>query len=243
MRALALDTTTRDGSVALVDEASIVDERRGDGSRTHAERLPGDLVGLLTAHRLAVADVDLLAVAAGPGSFTGLRVGIATIQGVAFASRRPVVAVSALDALAQLASAAAGPADLAAAWIDAYRGEVYSALYRVTPDAGMFEDRRLVEIEGASVGQPSDTLARWAALAGAATVRIAGDGAARYQQTAGSAAGLAVVVVAAGPLAGAIGRTAIHRARAGRTISPSAVQPIYVRRPDAEVARDAKGGR
>ena len=104
MHVLALDTTTRDGSVALVDDAGVIDERRGDAARPHAERLPLEIVDLLAAHQLRVADVDVFAVAAGPGSFTGLRIGMATIQGLAFTAKRPVVAVSALDALAQLGS-------------------------------------------------------------------------------------------------------------------------------------------
>ncbi len=104
MRVLALDTTTRAGSVALVDDERVVDERSGDAPRPHAERLPGEIIALLAAHGVAVADVDLFAVASGPGSFTGLRIGIATIQGLAFVRQRPVVAVSALEALAQLGS-------------------------------------------------------------------------------------------------------------------------------------------
>src|SRR5262245_51166335 len=112
MRVLALDSTTRDGSVALVTsrenagsmparEFAVVDSR-GDGSRSYAERLPGDLVALLEAQKLSLADVFAFAVASGPGSFTGLRVGIATMQGLAFAAARPLIAVSALDALAHL---------------------------------------------------------------------------------------------------------------------------------------------
>src|SRR5471032_1379693 len=104
MRVLALDTTTRAGSVALVDDDRIVDERSGDGTRTHAERLPGELIALVDANALAWPDVDLFAVASGPGSFTGLRIGIATIQGLAFARGSRMVAVPALEALAHVAS-------------------------------------------------------------------------------------------------------------------------------------------
>src|SRR5215470_12434494 len=104
MRVLALDTTTRAGSVALVDGDAVIDERGGDASRTHAERLPAEILSILAAHHRAIADVDLFAVASGPGSFTGLRIGIATIQGLAFVSGRRIVAVPALDAIAQLAS-------------------------------------------------------------------------------------------------------------------------------------------
>src|SRR5579863_714634 len=121
MRVLALDTTTRAGSLALLDEDRLVEEASGDPSRTHAERLPGEMLALLARHALTVPDVDVFAVASGPGSFTGLRIGIATIQGLAFASGRPVVAVSALGALAQMASRALQPGALVAAWMDAHR--------------------------------------------------------------------------------------------------------------------------
>ena len=88
MHVLALDTTTLEGSVALVDEHGVVDERRGDIARSHAERLPGDLAQLVEAHGVSLREMDLFAVASGPGSFTGLRIGIATIQGLALASGR-----------------------------------------------------------------------------------------------------------------------------------------------------------
>src|SRR6185503_2808150 len=99
MRVLALDTTTRAGSVALLDGERVVDERAGDGTRTHAERLPAEITSLVAAHGLTLPDIDLYAVASGPGSFTGLRIGIATIQGLALVHARRIVAISALDAL------------------------------------------------------------------------------------------------------------------------------------------------
>src|SRR6058998_3716690 len=168
MRVLALDTTTPAGSVALIEDDRVEDERRGDAARTHAERLPGE--------RLSASDIDLFAVASGPGSFTGLRIGIATIQGLAFVHRRPVVGVSALDALAWAASAGAKAGTLVAGWMDAHRGEVFSALYRVTDAAPLALDR-LVEIDAVAVGDPAATLARWAARGSAETPVFVGDGA------------------------------------------------------------------
>src|SRR3990170_5729255 len=159
MHVLALDTTTRDGSVALVDVHHIIDERRGDGVRTHAERLPGELVALAEAHGLSVSGIDLFAVAAGPGSFTGLRIGISTIQGLALTVGRPLVAVSALEALAQCASERAGAGRSVAAWMDAHRGEVFAALYRVMP-APIFDPERIVEVEGPTVGHPLAVIER-----------------------------------------------------------------------------------
>ena len=91
MRVIALDSTTRAGSVALVEDDCVIDERAGDASRPHAERLPGEIVDLAAAHGVALADVDLFAVASGPGSFTGLRIGIATMQGLAFVHGRRLI--------------------------------------------------------------------------------------------------------------------------------------------------------
>src|SRR5262244_4567549 len=116
MRVLALDSTTRTGSVALVEDDRVVEERRGDAARTHAERLPMELVALADAHRVALADVDLYAVASGPGSFTGLRIGIATVQGLAFVHGRRIFSVSALEGLAHASSGALTPGTVIAAW-------------------------------------------------------------------------------------------------------------------------------
>ena len=120
MRVIALDTTTRAGSVALVEDGRVIDERTGDASRTHAERLPAEIIALADAHHLALSDVDLYAVASGPGSFTGLRIGIATMQGLAIVHRRRIVAISALEALAHLQSADGPAGTVIAAWMDAH---------------------------------------------------------------------------------------------------------------------------
>src|SRR5215467_3950880 len=95
---LAVETATRVGSVAVSIDGT-VDARLGDPSRTHGERLPQDLLDLLAAHQRGIADVDLFAVIVGPGSFTGLRVGMATIQGLALTKGKTVVPVSTLEAI------------------------------------------------------------------------------------------------------------------------------------------------
>src|SRR5713101_7862843 len=111
MRILALDTTTRAGSVALVEHDCVIEERAGDPARTHAERLPREIHALFDGRGIGSADVDLFAVASGPGSFTGLRIGIATMQGLAFVHRRKIAPVSALEALAPVARGDAGAGD------------------------------------------------------------------------------------------------------------------------------------
>ena len=97
MRVLALDTTTRAGSVAIVDDERVLIERGGDPTRIARRAAAGRHYPTRSTLRITLAcDIDLFAVAAGPGSFTGLRIGIATIQGLAFVNSRRVVPVSAL---------------------------------------------------------------------------------------------------------------------------------------------------
>ena len=236
MRVLALDTTTRAGSVALVDDDRVIDERSGDGARTHALRLPGEITALAGANSVPLSTVDLYAVASGPGSFTGLRIGLATIQGFAFVHGRRIVGVPVLDALAHAASGALPSGALVAAWMDAHRHDVFASLYRVG-EGPAFSRARLVEIDGPIVASPEATLARWAGLAVGMPRVFAGDGAVMY--AAEIARDVAGALVLPSPLlAGTIGRLAI--ARASESLAPAAMRPLYVRRPDVEITRDEK---
>jgi tRNA threonylcarbamoyladenosine biosynthesis protein TsaB len=236
MRVLALDTTTRAGSAALVEDDRVVDERSGDGARTHALRLPGEIVALAEANQWLLSAIDLYAVASGPGSFTGLRIGIATIQGLAYVHGRRVVAVSALEALAHAGSTDLPEGALIAAWMDAHRHDVFAALYQVTA-ARIFSGARVREIEGPTVGSPAATLARWRTLAGEWPGTFVGDGAVLHQADITSESPSAVVLPPP-LLAGPIGLLAVDRAF--QALEPSKIRPLYVRRPDVEIARDEK---
>jgi tRNA threonylcarbamoyladenosine biosynthesis protein TsaB len=238
MHVLALDTTTLEGSVALVDQHRVIDERRGDGARSQTERLPGELLQLADAHGLSVGAIDLFAVASGPGSFTGMRIGVATIQGLALTTGRKIVAVSALEALAQRAGSA--PGGFVAAWMDARRHHVFTALYRIS-DAAVFSPERLIEVEGPCVGSPASTIVRWKSVVGDAGAVFVGDGAVLYAGVIRSDAPENWTAQTETPLlAGAIGRMALARAARGDAVEPGAVAPLYVRRPDVELERERK---
>jgi tRNA threonylcarbamoyladenosine biosynthesis protein TsaB len=233
MRVLALDTTTRAGSVAIEDDGRLLVQRVGDPSRSHAERLPGDVLGALAEVQLSSADVDLFAVAAGPGSFTGLRIGIATIQGLAFVHRRRVAPVSALRALADIGSPLLPHGARVGAWMDAHRRDVFSALYAVD---GAAPDGRLLlsELEGPSVGPPADTLRRWEQSWGLPAA-VCGDGGVIYAAVLPPD----VAIIDAPPLAATIAALARIAHQSDASVDPAGVQPLYVRRPDAELARDS----
>ncbi len=247
MVTLALDTSTRTGSCAVLRDNVVLAEIPGDAAHSHAERLPADLMTVLALAHLGLAAVDTFAVAIGPGSFTGLRVGIATMQGLALPAGAPLVGLSVLDALALSANAAANgaagdaareprgepsapPAARVATWVDAWRGEVYAALY---------EEGRMVE--AASVERPDALLARLARRPGLRTLFI-GDGAAARGEAIRQAMG-AFGVLAPVPepmLAGIIGRMAARLVREGHRPAPDEIHPLYVRRPDVELVREAR---
>jgi tRNA threonylcarbamoyladenosine biosynthesis protein TsaB len=232
MRVLALDTTTRAGSVAVIDDDRVLFEERGDPLRSQAERLPADLTRAIAAAGLGWDAIDLLAVATGPGSFTGLRIGIATMQGLAFVGGKRLVPVSALVAAACGAATGMAVGDIVGAWLDAHRREVFSALYRER-DAPPFAAGRLEELEAPAVGSPSATWQRWAGPMRPAAV--VGDGAVLYADTVRGDAR----VIEPPVLAPIVARLAIERAQLGGSLNPAAVQPLYVRRPDVEITRDA----
>jgi tRNA threonylcarbamoyladenosine biosynthesis protein TsaB len=125
---LAIECATRSASVALLRDGAVVGERTCLDRGNHAEHLLGMLDDLLADASISLEAVDGLAVSIGPGSFTSIRVGIATVKGLAFGSDTPVAPISTLAALALEAGAVAGT-DVAAA-LDARRGEVYGGVFR-----------------------------------------------------------------------------------------------------------------
>lgn len=237
MLILALDTTTRGGSVAVTEDDRLLALVHGDASRTHGERLPGEIDRAVGAAGITPAALQLLAVASGPGAFTGLRIGLAAVQGLAMVLGIPVVGVSALDALALIAGRSAMPGGhTIMAWMDAQRGEVFSAHYH-HPRGGAEPPSPAAQ---AIVGSPEEVLAllRPDVLAGASFI---GDGATRYRElivkhTAGTAR-IIDTPSALAPAVAAIGRWLESTGAAG---PPHALQPLYVRRSDAELARQRR---
>ena len=235
MRVLGLDTTGRFGGVALLRDGTLVDALAGDPSMTHAQRLPGDILTLLDRQGLRVGDVDVFAVAAGPGSFTGLRIGIAAIQGLAYATGRPVVGVSALEALAHAAGQMAGEAghQRIGVWMDAQREEVFAAAFQRDADLAPWR-----QVDGPLVDAPDVVARRWRDRVDTPILRIVGDGAVRYRDVVGEVLGGGVCVIDPPPMAPSIALFGWQRALAGEAGLPHAIRPLYVRRPDAELARD-----
>jgi tRNA threonylcarbamoyladenosine biosynthesis protein TsaB len=214
VRVLAVDTTTERGSVAVTEDDSIRGEVRLVSPEGHSRRLLPAVDFLLQSLGLRAADVDAFAVTTGPGSFTGLRVGLSTVQGLALGTGKPCVGVSALDVLA---ARNAGAAPAIVALMDAYRGEVYGALY---DGEGGIQGR-------ASVERPEALVARVAEVAA-----FVGDGAQRHRQLVLSLRPRAVFPARSLFLAGTLGRMAAPRLARGEGVPPAELRPLYLREPD-----------
>ena len=130
---LSLETATRAGSIALVRGAHLVSARAGDAQVSHSTHLLENVRAVLTEAGRELRDVDLFAVAAGPGSFTGLRIGLATAKSFAATLKRPCIGVPTLYAIAL----GAGPSSRTLAMMPAGRGEVYAQLLAVESGAAV----------------------------------------------------------------------------------------------------------
>lgn len=227
---LALDTTTRGGSVAVLRDDRLLALVPGDAARSHSERLPGEIEAALALAGLQRGDIDLLGVATGPGAFTGLRIGLAAMQGLAMTLARPVIGVSALDALA--AEASTGGIDLVAPWMDAQRGDVFATLLDVSTGQAL---------AAPLAAHPSSVLETWRAHIAGRPVVFIGDAVARDAGVITEAGGGRWLLQAPPALAPAIARLAQARAARGEGGLPHQLAPIYVRRPDVEIERERKG--
>lgn len=209
MKLLALDTTGDTGSMALMDDSAVIELVSLYSQDGFAHVLFQQMEAMLARHDLSIRDIEAFASASGPGSFTGVRVGLTAVKGLAVATGRKAVAVSNLQALAWF-----GNRPLRASLIDARRGEVYGAVY----------DSRL-EIVCPEVVMP---LARWLESLPSGDVEIV------TQKFEPGETGLPIVH-APPELAQAIGTIAVQRIAQGRAQDPAEIDANYVRRSDAEL--------
>ncbi|HEX7780977.1 MAG TPA: tRNA (adenosine(37)-N6)-threonylcarbamoyltransferase complex dimerization subunit type 1 TsaB [Vicinamibacterales bacterium] len=230
---LALETATIAGSVALsIDGRSVA--RTGDASRTHGERLPHELLDWLTVNGRRLEDVDAFAVVTGPGSFTGLRVGVAAIQGLALARQKGVVGVPTLEAMAASALSARGASPpVIVPCLDGQRGDVFVAAFDATGASSIEECRVVIEPRA---GRPEEVAAALASAAPSADIRLIGNGARRYAEIFQRRLPGVGIEDVPQPIAEAAAQMAARRVDAA--VKPHALRPIYLRRPDAELARD-----
>ena len=218
MLLLVTDTSGKQGSVALAraDETGRIELMEAAplaGGAFSAQLVP-QIAALLVRHALSKADVDAFVVVSGPGSFTGLRVGLAAIKALAEILHKPIVPVSLLEVIA-LASHRDGKVVAA---LDAGRGEVYAGEYDITAQsAKVCREKLLSKDEFLSLAIGSVVSTPVASLAEAA-----------------KAAGIPVLVID-GVRSDMIAQLGWKKLRAGETVTPEALEANYIRRTDAEI--------
>jgi tRNA threonylcarbamoyladenosine biosynthesis protein TsaB len=222
MRVLALETATLAGSAALLEGDRVVGSSLLDIEVTHSERLMAMVDRLLVDCRWGVSELDGLAVSIGPGSFTGLRIGVATVKGLALALGRPVAAVPTLDALAANLPFAVVPV---CPLLDARKGEVYLALYEWTGDRMERSSDYLALAPRAAVDRLTPP------------VIVLGDGVAACRPfLAERGPGIRIAPSPAGtPSAAVVGRLGHAMLEAGQIVDADALAPMYVRPSEAEL--------
>jgi tRNA threonylcarbamoyladenosine biosynthesis protein TsaB len=207
---LAVDTTHEYGSLALVRGPETLEEVLLHAPTGFAHVLYQELSAMLSRHSVDIADVDCFAAASGPGSFTGVRIGLACVKGLAEATGKPAMGISNLQAISCF-----GAASLRATLLDARRGEIYGAVYD--------REARLVSPEVVA------KLEAWLATLPAVDLEFVSTDIAEPPIPGGR------LVTAPPALAAVIGRLAAQRLAHGESPDPAALDANYVRRSDAEL--------
>jgi len=223
MRILALDTSTLAGSVALLEDELIRAEVNMNLGGKHTERLLPGMDWIFQELDLEPRQIEAIAVGIGPGSFTGLRVGLATAKGLAVSLEIPIVGVMSLDALAWQARFYEGKI---LALIDARKGQVFARFYQGGADFSGLAEPVVVNPEELAAKIPDQTL-------------VVGEG---LRACAGVFAKLEGRIIIAGaefdsPRGSIIGRLGLLRLKQGESDSPDRLVPVYLRPSDAEYSR------
>jgi tRNA threonylcarbamoyladenosine biosynthesis protein TsaB len=223
VKVLGIDTSTSCGSVGLIDNESVIAECLLDIPVTHSERLLNSIDHVLEQGECSIEDLDGWAISLGPGSFTGLRIGLSTIKGLAFATQKPVAGVPTLDALAFNTSPTPY---LICPILDARKGEVYTAFYQYKEDL-------LRQISAYQAIRPEDLAKK---IEGKAI--FLGSGVKTYGEYLRKTIP-ALAAFVPDPLnlphGSVIARLGLERLRSNNSLDLSTSTPIYVRASEAEI--------
>jgi len=230
MIVLGINTSTLEGSVALISDKGVISEYFLNVESTHSERLLPSIDLLLKESRLQVQDLSGIAVAIGPGSFTGLRVGLASAKGLALASSLPLLGIPTLEAMARNLPFCRYPI---CPLLNARKGEVYWALYR-------YEGERLIQMEGEGACLPEEVASR---IQGE-TVFL-GDGAVDFAAVIKrilKERAIFAPLAARNARASVVAEMGIERLRRGERDDLGTLVPRYIRRSEAEIKWGIKIG-
>lgn len=223
MAVLALDTSTLVSSVALVNQTTLLAELTLQIRKTHSEQLMPHIAQLLEFAGIEPGKLTAIAVSIGPGSFTGLRIGLATAKAIAYAQNLPLIGVPTLEALAYSCTL---PGVMIAPMMDAQKDNIYYALCR-------WNSGGLETLETAKVGNIDETLQKLNAAG--APVLMLGEAAVLYQEKVQGFPNLVQAMPhLTVPRASNVGMLAVKMIADGIRHDVMDLEPLYIRRSEAE---------
>lgn len=239
---LSLETATRAGSIAITRGEALLSSRAGDAQVSQSTHLLKQLRGALDEAEISLSEIDLFAVATGPGSFTGLRIGLATVKSFAATLVRPCIGIQTLHAVAH----GAGESRCTVALLPAGRGEVYAQRLVVSSTGAVEPVDALTHQAPKSLLDKLATLRnlKWAGegahiFADAIKARALSEGiafqTANSQAMEGKDGEQWTLAGSSNVLAVSVAKLALGHARSGDTSLPQDIQAIYVRPSDAEL--------
>lgn len=232
MKILAFETTSHVASVAVLSDEMLLGEFTINHPKTHSQKLMPMLEMLLEALEIKISEFDYLAVTSGPGSFTGVRIGVATVKGLAQPHNIPVIAVSSLEALCQPFMSFEG---LICPIMDARKNEVYTALYQW--EKGLMKtlqpDQAVEPMAWLEILEKTDQ-----------TIMLVGDGLPKYAEIFKEKLGERLILAPRAynrQRASSVAQMAFERM--DQTVSYDAVPTEYLRKSEAETTYEAKHGK
>jgi len=231
MKILAIETSTLLGGIAVADDSSgLIAETRLNVKSTHSERLMTAVDHILKQSGLNISDMDAFAVAIGPGSFTGLRIGLSTVKGFSYATGKPIVSVPTLEAFAWNFPYSGYPV---CPMLDARKKEVYAALFQWESEGFI----RVIEETSARVNMLLEEVVRLTE----GKIVFTGDGALLYRNEIIGALGERAVFASPDkmvPSPANVASLGIRKVLKGEFSEPVSLVPIYIRKSEAEMKRN-----
>jgi len=246
MKILAIDTSTMLGGIAITDDSlGLIAEVRLNVKSTHSERLMTEIDHILTQAGLTLSDMDVFAVAIGPGSFTGLRIGLSTVKGLSYATGKPIVSVPTLEALAWNFPYCNYPV---CTMLDARKKEVYSALFKWDNNGfiRLIDEVAINVLELLKRFDENNTLSHpvnKGGLGGLSHERVifTGEGVLLYRDKIIEGMGGKAIIAPYDkmiPSPANVASLGIKKAQEGKFSEPISLVPFYIRRSEAEIKGD-----
>ena len=218
---LAIETATRAGGVAIARGETVVETIGGDASISHSTNLLEMIESVLRSAGVRLADVELFAVASGPGSFTGLRIGLATVKAFGVHLRREIIGVSTLAAVAHASTLEGNIVAL----LPAGRGEVFAQRFEVREGAA-------TSIDDQQHLSPRALLEKYSSVE---ALKFAGDGVPMIKNSISESERSILFASDSPPLAPSIAVLGYRAYKEGKAVAPEELQAVYVRASDAEI--------